>query len=122
MIRRPPRSTLFPYTTLFRSGVAEQEGAAAPEAVRDAVVHAVGREPVHPLDADAQALEHALADVLPGERLAPAPGRLGRADEPRPPRPFHREGGHEVALVERHVQLAVHHRSAPLGVGYVEEV
>src|SRR3712207_7789389 len=24
MIRRPPRSTLFPYTTLFRSGVHEQ--------------------------------------------------------------------------------------------------
>src|SRR5258708_11704455 len=24
MIRRPPRSTLFPYTTLFRSAVAEQ--------------------------------------------------------------------------------------------------
>src|SRR5690349_24157172 len=24
MIRRPPRSTLFPYTTLFRSGVADQ--------------------------------------------------------------------------------------------------
>src|SRR3712207_7797345 len=29
MIRRPPRSTLFPYTTLFRSAVAH----------RDAVVH-----------------------------------------------------------------------------------
>src|SRR3712207_9015661 len=25
MIRRPPRSTLFPYTTLFRSGVLEPE-------------------------------------------------------------------------------------------------
>src|SRR5260221_2631599 len=25
MIRRPPRSTLFPYTTLFRSVVADQE-------------------------------------------------------------------------------------------------
>src|SRR5438876_6536098 len=25
MIRRPPRSTLFPYTTLFRSGVAGNE-------------------------------------------------------------------------------------------------
>src|SRR2546430_15914411 len=25
MIRRPPRSTLFPYTTLFRSGVPRQE-------------------------------------------------------------------------------------------------
>src|SRR3989442_9012430 len=24
MIRRPPRSTLFPYTTLFRSGVSQQ--------------------------------------------------------------------------------------------------
>src|SRR5258708_21149155 len=26
MIRRPPRSTLFPYTTLFRSGRAERRG------------------------------------------------------------------------------------------------
>src|SRR3712207_8638518 len=26
MIRRPPRSTLFPYTTLFRSGRAQQRG------------------------------------------------------------------------------------------------
>src|ERR1035437_2780497 len=25
MIRRPPRSTLFPYTTLFRSGLCEDE-------------------------------------------------------------------------------------------------
>src|ERR1035438_6563583 len=32
MIRRPPRSTLFPYTTLFRSGspVAARSGTAAP--------------------------------------------------------------------------------------------
>src|SRR5438034_4889048 len=26
MIRRPPRSTLFPYTTLFRSGVRDGQG------------------------------------------------------------------------------------------------
>src|SRR3712207_7502773 len=26
MIRRPPRSTLFPYTTLFRSGTASADG------------------------------------------------------------------------------------------------
>src|SRR5260370_10995207 len=26
MIRRPPRSTLFPYTTLFRSGLENEEG------------------------------------------------------------------------------------------------
>src|SRR2546426_7687420 len=29
MIRRPPRSTLFPYTTLFRSPVAHRQGEAA---------------------------------------------------------------------------------------------
>src|SRR5690348_17861368 len=34
MIRRPPRSTLFPYTTLFRSGVA---GPAHPDIGRGAV-------------------------------------------------------------------------------------
>src|SRR3712207_7676373 len=33
MIRRPPRSTLFPYTTLFRS-VVDGELAQVPEAVR----------------------------------------------------------------------------------------
>src|SRR5256885_12333033 len=35
MIRRPPRSTLFPYTTLFRSWAAEVDGA-------DAVVNLAG--------------------------------------------------------------------------------
>src|SRR3712207_7510233 len=30
MIRRPPRSTLFPYTTLFRSGRALARGARSP--------------------------------------------------------------------------------------------
>src|SRR5687768_17656374 len=30
MIRRPPRSTLFPYTTLFRSGVLSAASASAP--------------------------------------------------------------------------------------------
>src|SRR3712207_8903339 len=32
MIRRPPRSTLFPYTTLFRSGLASRAGAGAASA------------------------------------------------------------------------------------------
>src|SRR3712207_7472156 len=36
MIRRPPRSTLFPYTTLFRSGRAVRARARAPLRARDA--------------------------------------------------------------------------------------
>src|SRR3712207_8367976 len=40
MIRRPPRSTLFPYTTLFRSGVTAAEQVAT--ALRGAVpMHAI---------------------------------------------------------------------------------
>src|SRR2546430_11202089 len=34
MIRRPPRSTLFPYTTLFRSGGSAGGGGAGPPAGR----------------------------------------------------------------------------------------
>src|SRR5438105_12872711 len=34
MIRRPPRSTLFPYTTLFRSGNGRSGAAAAAKEVR----------------------------------------------------------------------------------------
>src|SRR5260370_21181935 len=34
MIRRPPRSTLFPYTTLFRSEVLGSESKNTPEAIR----------------------------------------------------------------------------------------
>src|SRR2546426_4753063 len=51
MIRRPPRSTLFPYTTLFRS----HRGAASPRAARLVVVERLVVEEVqaqkraHPL-------------------------------------------------------------------------
>src|SRR3712207_9369701 len=36
MIRRPPRSTLFPYTTLFRSSAAPRYAQAMPQWDRDA--------------------------------------------------------------------------------------
>src|SRR5256885_3970771 len=44
MIRRPPRSTLFPYTTLFRSGVANQW--LSPDLDGKARNHSVGTGPV----------------------------------------------------------------------------
>src|SRR5476651_2799133 len=37
MIRRPPRSTLFPYTTLFRSSLVTPSGAPAPPGCRRSV-------------------------------------------------------------------------------------
>src|SRR5437667_9849796 len=40
MIRRPPRSTLFPYTTLFRSDfLAARAGTGLPCAIADEVIH-----------------------------------------------------------------------------------
>src|SRR5256885_4831400 len=55
MIRRPPRSTLFPYTTLFRSGSMGADGieerVARPDAFRQCgeplVVRVLGTEPLH---------------------------------------------------------------------------
>src|SRR5207249_5417249 len=38
MIRRPPRSTLFPYTTLFRSGLVELSALVLPAPVGGALV------------------------------------------------------------------------------------
>src|SRR3712207_7708761 len=35
MIRRPPRSTLFPYTTLFRSGLDDRPGRIEPKLLRN---------------------------------------------------------------------------------------
>src|SRR3712207_7543800 len=42
MIRRPPRSTLFPYTTLFRSGARGGAGGDRPEGRGDPVPDAHG--------------------------------------------------------------------------------
>src|SRR3989442_13772675 len=57
MIRRPPRSTLFPYTTLFRSDGAEEHGGEADRAAR---LH----HELQPLEREA----HRLDDLLVGDR------------------------------------------------------
>src|SRR2546423_15390717 len=81
MIRRPPRSTLFPYTTLFRS-------ACAPEDVvmRDDVVSKKGSNLV-PLDRGPDVVYPSAAQILDtkdtprGSDLEPPPGRA--RPEPR---------------------------------------
>src|SRR3989449_7526038 len=45
MIRRPPRSTLFPYTTLFRSGLADPPGLDLPRGLPAAVDRQILRDP-----------------------------------------------------------------------------
>src|SRR3712207_9415056 len=87
MIRRPPRSTLFPYTTLFRSdldradvgpGLEQMDGEAVPQRVDGDVLAQPGgaggldADPVHRADGDRPARD------LPGEEPL---GRSRRSEE-----------------------------------------
>src|SRR2546430_6363596 len=69
MIRRPPRSTLFPYTTLFRSLGAHAPGEAGVAlAVQAAVlehrgVHEPRAENLHPAGLLARGAPHAVTDL-----------------------------------------------------------
>src|SRR5258707_7646489 len=58
MIRRPPRSTLFPYTTLFRSMV-EQVAGDAPDG--QPAVPAFGVQREHPAGPDHEVVDHGVA-------------------------------------------------------------
>src|SRR5256885_4617174 len=63
MIRRPPRSTLFPYTTLFRSA-----GTPLPSS-RDPAVHAA-------LDLDPRGASPGELRVMGGEEVLPGHGEI----------------------------------------------
>src|SRR2546426_8037417 len=86
MIRRPPRSTLFPYTTLFRSPARAELGAEARRTV------ATSRPNFHPLACEGRVVHVATPGEV-GDHLAghgrgsaaalKAPGEL--AAGPRPP-------------------------------------
>src|SRR3712207_7368318 len=77
MIRRPPRSTLFPYTTLFRSvGVVRQaRGADDPAAAGLRTVEDLGGQP--------RLADPRLADHEEGvRRVGPALHRAPRTEQP----------------------------------------
>src|SRR3712207_8662944 len=64
MIRRPPRSTLFPYTTLFRSGRAAGEAAALDV---DQQPHAAGAADDEVEVLDRLLAEHGAARLVDGD-------------------------------------------------------
>src|SRR2546426_11465989 len=73
MIRRPPRSTLFPYTTLFRSHAAREvrrgcRDLAGPEPPGDLARDEIGEGPA---DVDADAASHVAPSTAPHPSTAP---------------------------------------------------
>src|SRR3712207_7496337 len=65
MIRRPPRSTLFPYTTLFRSHEVRPE-----DRVQPLVVHGLAEEPGEHVRAAAALLGHLHEEVRSEEHTS----------------------------------------------------
>src|SRR3712207_7406306 len=90
MIRRPPRSTLFPYTTLFRSGVGVDAG------VGENVAVAVGQ------------FEHGVVDVGPDDEVA-----VGH-ERPRHRRP----GEHALAGLELQDRKSTRLNSSHANISY----
>src|SRR3712207_8178841 len=79
MIRRPPRSTLFPYTTLFRSQPAQLEALLRSRVVVDALVRRHGDRHQHDL------VEPELDERLLGHDQVPRVRRVERpAEDPDP--------------------------------------
>src|SRR3989442_10427964 len=122
MIRRPPRSTLFPYTTLFRSA----RGLDAPAAdalverhlahrdEREAAIAAAGAP------ADAVSFEgHGVEAVRAGEAIGGGEPGVAAADDGDVRAPIAGERGHAGRLrpgglgpVRRHVRLGIHAASS----------
>src|SRR5258708_15384111 len=74
MIRRPPRSTLFPYTTLFRS----LEG----KGVKTGLLVTEGFRGIYPVGEQARPYGAAIFDVLYDKpALLVPPSRTGRSEE-----------------------------------------
>src|SRR6266571_6007668 len=73
MIRRPPRSTLFPYTTLFRSSEARRRGAAC---VRQLVILGDGAPWIWNLASQHSPQATAIADLYHARQHLHDPGKL----------------------------------------------
>src|SRR5256885_3178104 len=86
MIRRPPRSTLFPYTTLFRSAARPRRGRDAPPGARGADRRGRAREAPRRVPQCAAAVAHR------GRDLAMAGRAGGGAADPRGRAPAARAG------------------------------
>src|SRR2546429_6603590 len=97
MIRRPPRSTLFPYTTLFRSVVARPDQTVLQAVVGEKHLAFAARELVH-FDSKVFGSAAGPIDVL----------EIGEPPAVRRPRG---RANHESRDLDRHL------RPAPVGIG-----
>src|SRR5260370_41952447 len=103
MIRRPPRSTLFPYTTLFRSKRAACER---------------GGKLFHGLCVRVDPVEHGVVPELAVFGLLDPVALVGEVEQPRLDALPLQRGEHGEALLDRHaeVELSLDHQRRRLEV------
>src|SRR5256886_3486303 len=106
MIRRPPRSTLFPYTTLFRSQAADHTHRSTIEPPQAARIAQLVTNCRHP--GEGRAPSHSHEGIHP-----PAPAETVRPLRGGGPIVGHRRGGRRLAAVPR----TVHGVRAPAAAG-----
>src|ERR1039458_7523138 len=80
MIRRPPRSTLFPYTTLFRSRVRFLSFGTLVERGETSIFHMHDRSEEH--TSELQSLRHLVCRLLPEKKAAKPTPSLRRPPAP----------------------------------------
>src|SRR2546426_8689575 len=131
MIRRPPRSTLFPYTTLFRSNLIKEE-LAKPEAWTGAVLDGFPRTAAQAelvdrtLGERGQRLNHILLLDVPEEelvrRMAGRAAAEGRSDDtPEAIKtPVHVYQRDTAPLIAHYAQRGIVHRVP--GTGAVDDI
>ena len=103
--------------------VAEQEGAAVAEMLRHAMMHVIGREPVHLFDLDLEIVDDPAADIFEFERFGVIGALVAHCpDQPGASRAGKGKHGKEVGLVEIGMQVAVDRRAGCLDIGDIEDL
>src|SRR5256885_17018466 len=100
MIRRPPRSTLFPYTTLFRSGTAVVLVIAIPRRQIDAESHALPGARLGDLLHDVATERTVLDRMLGVARRPEAEAVVVLAGEDQSSHPAVARGAHDLVCVK----------------------
>src|SRR5262249_17576229 len=91
-------------------GITHEEHASASEMVGHSMMDVVGGEPVHASYIDTHPLDHAPADILPGQRGTPVRSQRlvsHRANQAGPTWILQRKHGKKIGAVERDMDIPV---------------
>ena len=105
------------------SRIAEQEGAAFAEMLRNRVMDMIGRKPVHFPDIDLQVLDRPIADVMECECIGAVRALVAHgSDKARSPRPGERKNRQEIGLVKVDMEFAVERAAGGFNIGDIEKL